>query len=72
MTSRRKVLKTGLAAGAAATIAAPAVIAQSAPIKWRMQTYAGPALAAEVIDEQIKQFNEIAQGDTSNLDRFKK
>ena len=62
MTSRRKILKTGLAAGAATALATPAVIAQSAPIKWRMQTYAGPALAAEVIDEQIKQFNEIAKG----------
>ncbi len=33
-TTRRKFLKTGAIAGAA-TLAAPAVHAQSAPIKWR-------------------------------------
>mgnify|MGYP003483686269 CR=1 FL=1 len=43
MTSRRNLLSTGLAAGAA-TLAAPAVLAQGAPIKWRLQTYAGAAL----------------------------
>jgi TRAP-type mannitol/chloroaromatic compound transport system substrate-binding protein len=61
MTSRRNVLTTGLAAGAA-TLAAPAVLAQAAPIKWRLQTYAGPALGVEVIDQCIKDFNEIAKG----------
>ncbi|MFZ1773991.1 MAG: TRAP transporter substrate-binding protein [Rhizobiaceae bacterium] len=61
MTSRRKFLTTGLATGAAA-LAAPAVRAQSAPIKWRLQTYAGPALGAEVIKPAIDLFNEIAKG----------
>ncbi|MEO8241595.1 MAG: TRAP transporter substrate-binding protein [bacterium] len=60
-TTRRKFLTSGALAGAA-SLAAPAVHAQAAPIKWRMQTYAGPALGVEVIDTCIKQFNEIAQG----------
>ena len=61
MTSRRNLLSTGLAAGAAA-VAAPAVLAQSAPIKWRLQTYAGAALGAEVVKPAIEAFNEIAKG----------
>jgi TRAP-type mannitol/chloroaromatic compound transport system substrate-binding protein len=61
MTTRRKFLATGIAAGAA-TVSAPAVLAQTAPIKWRLQTYAGPALAAEVIKRSIDDFNEIAKG----------
>ena len=60
MTTRRKFL-AGAAAAVPATLAAPAVLAQ-APIKWRMQTYAGPALAVEVVDTCVKQFNEIAKG----------
>ncbi|WP_136661038.1 TRAP transporter substrate-binding protein [Nitratireductor sp. XY-223] len=60
MTSRRKFLKTAGIAGAA-TLAAPAVKAQ-APIKWRMQTYAGPALAAHVIKPSIDAFNIAAKG----------
>jgi hypothetical protein len=47
MTTRRKFIQTAGVAGAA-TLAAPAVHAQS-KIKWRMQTYAGPALAEHVI-----------------------
>ena len=60
-TTRRKFLTTG-AIGGAAALAAPAVHAQPAPIKWRLQTYAGPALGVEVIDTCIKQFNEVAKG----------
>ncbi len=41
-----------------ASLAAPA-IAQS-KIKWRMQTYAGPALAAHVVKPAIDSFNMIA------------
>ena len=44
-----------------ATLAAPAVKAQ-APIKWRMQTYSGPALAAHVIKPSIDAFNIAAKG----------
>ncbi|HET7408711.1 MAG TPA: TRAP transporter substrate-binding protein [Paracoccaceae bacterium] len=61
MTTRRKFMTTA-ALGGAATLAAPAVHAQSAPIRWRMQTYAGAALAEHVCKPAIDAFNEIAQG----------
>ena len=64
MTSRREFLKKAGIAGAAAgasTLAAPAVHAQ-APIKWRMQTYAGPALAEHVVVPAINEFNKAANG----------
>ena len=49
MTDRRSFLKKAGVAGAA-TVAAPAVHAQSkTKIKWRLQTYAGAPLAAHVI-----------------------
>ena len=60
-TTRRKFLSTGALAGAAA-LAAPAVRAQSAPIKWRMQTYAGAALGEHVCKPAIDSFNKIAAG----------
>jgi TRAP-type mannitol/chloroaromatic compound transport system substrate-binding protein len=60
MTTRRKFLTIAGLAGAGA-LAAPAVHAQSI-IKWRMQTYAGPALAAHVIKPAIDDFNRAAQG----------
>lgn len=59
--TRRKILTGGAAAGAAA-LAAPAVVRAQAPIKWRLQTYAGPALGEHVIKPAIDAFNEIAQG----------
>ena len=64
MTNRRQFLKTaGLTAAAAgpAMLAAPYVKAQ-APIRWRLQTYAGPALAEHVIKPAIDSFNKIAEG----------
>ncbi len=64
MTNRREFLKkagiVGAATGASA-LAAPAVHAQSI-IKWRLQTYAGPALAAQVIKPSIDAFNKAAEG----------
>jgi len=64
---RREFLKkagAGAAAVAATTVSAPYVIAQKkTPIKWRMQTYAGPALAEHVIKPQIDAFNKVANGD---------
>ncbi|WP_374371244.1 TRAP transporter substrate-binding protein [Tabrizicola sp.] len=60
-TTRRKFLSTGALAGAAA-LAAPAVRAQAAPIKWRMQTYAGAALGEHVCKPAIDSFNKIAAG----------
>ncbi|MDH3662195.1 MAG: TRAP transporter substrate-binding protein [Alphaproteobacteria bacterium] len=66
MTQRRDFLKKAGAAGAAgaatATLAAPAIHSQSA-IKWRLQTYAGPALAEHVIKPAIDSFNKAANGE---------
>jgi TRAP-type mannitol/chloroaromatic compound transport system substrate-binding protein len=61
MTTRRKFLKTGVLGAGAATLAAPAVMAQ-APIKWRLQTYAGATLGGEVVKPAIDAFNKIAAG----------
>jgi TRAP-type mannitol/chloroaromatic compound transport system substrate-binding protein len=62
MTSRRKFLKTtGAGLAGVAALGAPAVHAQSkSTIKWRMQTYAGPALAEHVIKPAIDSFNKVA------------
>ncbi|MDJ0946912.1 MAG: TRAP transporter substrate-binding protein [Kiloniellales bacterium] len=67
MTNRREFLKTAgaatAAAAGAATLAAPAVHAQSGKtIKWRLQTYAGAALAEHVIKPSIDSFNKVANG----------
>ena len=61
MTTRRNILTGGVAAGAAA-LAAPATVRAQAPIKWRLQTYAGPALAEHVIKPAVDSFNTIADG----------
>ncbi|MGI9406053.1 MAG: twin-arginine translocation signal domain-containing protein [Hyphomicrobiaceae bacterium] len=61
MTTRRKFL-TGAGAAGAATLAAPAVHAQS-KIKWRLQTYSGAPLGAHVIKPQIEAFNKAANGE---------
>src|SRR3546814_21113174 len=63
--SKRDFLKTaGFATAGAATtaLAAPYVKAQS-PITWRLQTYAGPALAEHVIKPSIDAFNKAANGE---------
>lgn len=68
---RRDFLKKGVlgAAATTATVAglafgAPAVHAQSKkPIRWRMQTYAGAALAEYVIKPQVDAFNSAANGE---------
>jgi len=67
MKKRDFLKKAGL--GTAAVVAgtavnAPYVIAQSkTPIKWRLQTYAGTALAEHVIKPSIEAFNNIANGE---------
>ncbi|MBW7922749.1 MAG: TRAP transporter substrate-binding protein DctP [Rubellimicrobium sp.] len=61
-TTRRKFLKAG-ALGGAAALAAPAVVKAQAPIKWRMQTYAGVALGEHVCKPAIDFFNEAANGE---------
>ncbi len=68
MTTRRKFLTTAGIAGAA-TLAAPAVHAKKAKITWRMQTYAGAALAQHVIKPAIDSFNKIA-GDEMEIKLF--
>ena len=64
---KREFLKTaglGAAAVAGTAVSAPYVLAQSkTPIKWRLQTYAGPALAEHVIKPSIDAFNNIAAGE---------
>jgi len=60
--NKREFLKTagvGAAAAAGSVLAAPAVHAQST-IRWRLQTYAGPALAEHVIKPSIDAFNKVA------------
>jgi len=67
MTTRRKFLATAGVGAAAAGLAAPA-IAQST-IRWRMQTYAGPALAEHVVKPAIDKFNAIA-GDEMEIELY--
>ncbi len=66
MTKRRDFLKKAGAvtagAVAATTVSAPYVKAAKT-IKWRLQTYAGPALAAHVIKPAIDAFNKVANGE---------
>ena len=61
MTTRRKFMTQGALAAGASALAAPA-IAQGAPLKWRMQTYAGAALGEHVCKPAIEAFNKIANG----------
>lgn len=65
MNKRREFLKKAgvatTAAAATATIGAPYVKANST-IRWRLQTYAGPALAEHVIKPAIDAFNKVADG----------
>ena len=63
--SRRDFMKKAGAATVAAgatTLAAPYVKAAGKVIKWRLQTYAGPALAEHVIKPSIDAFNKVANG----------
>jgi TRAP-type mannitol/chloroaromatic compound transport system substrate-binding protein len=53
-------MTSGALAAGAATLAAPARAQET--IKWRMQTYAGPALAEHVAKPAIDAFNAIANG----------
>lgn len=64
-TKRRQFIRqagVGSAAAVAGTIAAPNIVRAQTPIKWRMQTYAGPALAEHVIKPAIDSFNLAANG----------
>jgi TRAP-type mannitol/chloroaromatic compound transport system substrate-binding protein len=66
LSTRRSFMKKagiGAAAAASSTLAAPAVIAQNGPIRWRLQTYSGAPLGAHVIKPQIEAFNKAANGE---------
>ena len=67
MKRREFLKKTGVGAAAAvagAAVSAPYAIAgKKTAIKWRLQTYAGPALAEHVIKPQIDAFNKAANGE---------
>ncbi len=68
MTNRREFLKkagmvTAGAAASATTLSAPSIYAAEAPIKWRLQTYAGASLAAHVVKPAIDAFNIAANGE---------
>jgi len=67
MTTRRKFIKGAAVALPASGLAAPA-LAQST-IRWRMQTYAGAALAEHVVVPAIEKFNAIA-GDQMQIELF--
>ena len=66
MNQRRNFLKKASVAGAAVAAAsafpAPYVKAQ-APIKWRLQTYAGATLGKHVTQPVVDAFNEAAKGE---------
>lgn len=62
LATRRKFLAAaGLAAPAA--LAAPTIVRAQAPIRWRLQTYAGPSLGEYVVKPQIDAFNAAANGE---------
>ena len=64
MNKRDFLKKAGLVSATAATsLAAPHVARAQAPITWRMQTYAGPALAEHVVKNSIDWFNTAANGE---------
>ena len=64
-TSRRSFFKNSATAAAgvgASMLTVPAVHARST-IHWRLQTYAGPALAAHVVKPVVDGFNRAADGE---------
>lgn len=66
MNERREFLKKAGAVsvtGASAALVSPSIVKAQAPIKWRLQTYAGPALAEHVIKPSIDAFNKVANGE---------
>lgn len=67
MTTRRKFLAAAGASAVGASLAAPTIAKPK--IRWRMQTYAGPALAAHVIKPAIDSFNKIA-GDEMQIELY--
>lgn len=62
MTTRRNFLASASVAALAGATAftPPRLYAQEPKIRWRLQTYAGPALAEHVVKPAIDSFNRIA------------
>ncbi|MDF0751588.1 TRAP transporter substrate-binding protein [Marinobacter sp. 71-i] len=62
MTTRRNFLASASVAAlaGAAAFTPPRLYAQEPKIRWRLQTYAGPALAEHVVKPAIDSFNRIA------------
>jgi TRAP-type mannitol/chloroaromatic compound transport system substrate-binding protein len=67
MTTRRKFIQGAALATPVAALAAPAIARSK--IKWRMQTYAGAALAKHVVMPAVDSFNKIA-GDQMEIELF--
>ena len=63
MTTRRKFLASAGLGTAATALAAPNIVRAQAPIKWRMQTYAGAALGEEVTKPAVDYINKAANGE---------
>ena len=66
MTARRTFIRdaaVGTAAIGASTLARPNIVRAQDTIRWRLQTYAGPALAEHVIKPSIDSFNKVAAGE---------
>ena len=63
MTTRRKFLASAGIGTAATALSAPSILRAQAPIKWRMQTYAGAALGAEVTKPAVDYINKAANGE---------
>ena len=60
----KKAGSGAVVAAAATTVSAPNVIAaKKTKIRWRLQTYVGPALGAHVIKPSIDAFNKVANGE---------
>ena len=59
----KKAGATSASAAAVTAIGAPYVAKAQSPIRWRLQTYAGAALAEHVIKPSIDAFNTAANGE---------
>lgn len=57
------IKKAVVGSAAAATLGASNAQAKTAPIKWRLQTYAGAALGEHVIKPAVDAFNKAANGE---------
>jgi TRAP-type mannitol/chloroaromatic compound transport system substrate-binding protein len=59
----RKAATATAGVAAASTLPAPYVVRAQSPIRWRLQTYAGPVLGEHVIKNAVDAFNVAANGE---------